>query len=100
MCLKFAHFIQTYFHKELYKEKNICTFFPPNSKQTITSERKFDFLKDLVANIPDVQQADEESGTDNIDISQPGPSSSSSASVKPATKKSTDPGHVPKKRGR
>lgn len=36
-------------------------------KQVILSERKFDFLKDLVAHIPDVQANDEDGGDSNSD---------------------------------
>ena len=41
------------------------------SKHTIVSERKFDFLKDLVSSVPDVQQADDDSGDGQPSNSHP-----------------------------
>ena len=58
-------------------------------KQIILSEKKFDFLKDLVANIPDVQANEEEETTSD----HPPP-------PKPRTKPPPVPGQAPRPRGR
>ena len=41
----------------------MCYFFNYSRKQTILADKKFDFLKELVENIPDIQANDDETET-------------------------------------
>lgn len=79
---------------ELTLSINARTLTTSHLKQIILSERKFDFLKDLVTHIPDVQVNDEDGGDSNSDqgirVRQRG---------RPRKKKE-DGVSVPKKRGR
>nr|CAG4648975.1 EOG090X0H1B [Polyphemus pediculus] len=51
---------------EITSARNAKTLSPAHLKQCILAENRFDFLKDLVLSIPDVQGESEEGGTVNV----------------------------------
>ena len=68
-----------------------------NRKQVIMSEKKFDFLKDLVASIPDVQGEEESTGGEPS-IAPARPAKRQPSEPKPATVSAPPTGKRPRGR--